>query len=300
MENKIEKINIQNDKASRQSKKSIMRNQIKLGIIKNDYNYIPIPGDVDHHGSFHYEVVYRVVPGLTFELCQSGKLTADILQELIEAIAWLEERNVSAITGNCGFMLRFQNLVQEHSSSTPVFMSSLLQLPAITCTLPKASIICIFTANLASLKSLKNFILEMVSTEVYKDNLMMVSCKNVPGFEVIDKGENVIREVLEPGVVDLALTTLKENPDISCFLFECTQLAAFSNAVREATGIPVYDAITGCNFFTSGFQEEQLFGKTNWKQKWSGHPKELYQIGQELEVNKRRKLVSIDFENSII
>ena len=30
-------------------------------------------GDIDHPGSYDYDVFYRVVPGLTFAMCQSGK-----------------------------------------------------------------------------------------------------------------------------------------------------------------------------------------------------------------------------------
>ena len=45
----------------------------KLGVIRLDYDYPPIPGDVDSPDSFSYEVVYRTVPGLTFEMAQSGR-----------------------------------------------------------------------------------------------------------------------------------------------------------------------------------------------------------------------------------
>ena len=43
---------------------------IKLGVVRLDYVYTPAPGDIDHPESYAYEVVYRVVPGLTFETCQ--------------------------------------------------------------------------------------------------------------------------------------------------------------------------------------------------------------------------------------
>ena len=36
-----------------------------LGVIRLDYSYPPALGDIDHPGSFAYEVVYRVVPGRT-------------------------------------------------------------------------------------------------------------------------------------------------------------------------------------------------------------------------------------------
>ena len=45
----------------------------KLGVIRLDYDYPAIPGDIDSPESFGYEVVYRTVPGLTFEMAQSGR-----------------------------------------------------------------------------------------------------------------------------------------------------------------------------------------------------------------------------------
>lgn len=41
-----------------------------MGILRLDYNYPPALGDIDHPGSFGYDVVYRAVPGYTFDVCQ--------------------------------------------------------------------------------------------------------------------------------------------------------------------------------------------------------------------------------------
>merc|ERR1711939_178176 len=84
-----------------------------LGVIRLDYNYPAAPGDIDHPASFAYDVYYRCVPGLTFEMCQSGKLTADVEKEFLEAIDYLEKKGVSGITGDCGFMMYFQQLARQ-------------------------------------------------------------------------------------------------------------------------------------------------------------------------------------------
>eukprot|EP00966_Prymnesium_polylepis_P042678 991919-Prymnesium_polylepis.1 len=41
-------------------------------VIRLDYDYPPAPGDIDSAESFDYDVIYRVVPGLTFDVCQKG------------------------------------------------------------------------------------------------------------------------------------------------------------------------------------------------------------------------------------
>lgn len=41
-------------------------------------DYPPAPGDVDSEKSFPYDVHYKVVPGFTFAMCQSGQLTPEV------------------------------------------------------------------------------------------------------------------------------------------------------------------------------------------------------------------------------
>jgi hypothetical protein len=49
-----------------------------LGIIRLDYDYPPSPGDIDCAESFAYDVFYRVVPGLTFDMCMNDAMTEEI------------------------------------------------------------------------------------------------------------------------------------------------------------------------------------------------------------------------------
>ena len=175
---------------SRQSKENIMKSHTKLGVIRLDYDYTPALGDIDHQDSFDYEVIYCVVPGLTFEMCKSGKLTSDVQAEFIEAVKWLEERDVSAITGDCGFMMYFQKLARDHSV-TPVFMSSLAQLPALTCVFHQRAQICIFTASLTSLEAMKDVILDTIGSDADEVKFIMVGCEDVQGFDAVKKGEKL-------------------------------------------------------------------------------------------------------------
>ena len=117
-----------------------------LGVIRLDYDYPPAPGDIDHPGSYAYDVFYRVVPGLTFAMCQSGKMTPEVEERFIGKVKELDALGVSGITGDCGFMMFFQALARKHTKK-PVFMSALCQLPAVTCGYHHDEQIAIFTAN---------------------------------------------------------------------------------------------------------------------------------------------------------
>jgi len=66
-----------------------------LGVIRLDYDYPPAPGDIDCPDSFDYDVFYCAVPGLTFEMCQSGKLSEKVQAEFVEAIEFLDKTKKS-------------------------------------------------------------------------------------------------------------------------------------------------------------------------------------------------------------
>ena len=60
-------------------------------------------------------------------------MTEDVIEEFKGAVNFLvNEKNVSGISGDCGFMMWAQKLTRTLTSK-PVFMSALAQLPAVTC-----------------------------------------------------------------------------------------------------------------------------------------------------------------------
>jgi len=263
---------------------------VSLGVIRLDYDYPPAPGDIDHPDSFGYDVFYRVVPGLTFGICQSGKLTPQVEANFIEAVKWLVGKGVNGITGDCGFMMYFQQLVRRHTA-IPVFMSSLAQAPAITCGFSKYELIGVMTANGESLRPMRNLIKDECGVDPEERRYIMIGCENVPGFDAVAKGGKVNVQYVTPGMVQLAKQTLIAHPKMRCFLLECTELPPYSDAIRAATGLPVYDAITGCDFFLSGCMDNERFGINNWQAGWDGQ-QSGYQYGQNLTAAQQAELTN--------
>lgn len=261
-----------------------------LGVIRLDYDYPPAPGDIDCPDSFGYDVFYRVVPGFTFEVCQSGKMSPGVEREFIEAVKWLVAKGVSGITGDCGFMMYFQALARQHAT-VPVFMSSLAQLPAVTCGYSQHELIAVMTANGDSLRPMRSLIKDECGVDSEDRRFVMVGCEDVDGFEQVALGGKVDVAKVTPGMVAKAKKTLNNNPTIRCFLLECTELPPYSDAIRQATRLPVYDSITACNFFITGRQDNARFGINNWQNAWDGK-QDGYQFGQNLDAGDRAKLVN--------
>ena len=239
-----------------------------LGIIRLDYDYPTALGDISCPDSFSYNVYYKVVPGLTFEMCQSGKLTGNVHKRFKESIEWLvEEKKVSAITGNCGFMMYFQEIARE-IAKVPVFMSSLCQLSSINCAIGPREHIIILTSNGKSLEDMHDLIRKEFNVDPHDERYHIVGCENVEGFEAVALGGKVDTQKVEPGIVKKALETIDMYPKSKAFLLECTELPPYADAIRFETGLPVFDAITMCNFCIDGFRDHVRFGKQEWQRHW--------------------------------
>ena len=267
-----------------------MKNSPKLGILRLDYNYPPAPGDIDCPKSFSYSVIYRVIPGLTFEMCQSGNLTDNVIKNCINAVKFLNEQNVSGITGDCGFMINIQHIIAKNTDK-PVFLSSLIQLPTILNTFSNQEMIAIFTANSITLNAIKNKLNDICGLNNNDNRLEIVGCQNVKGFDSVSKGEKVNTQIVTPGIVNLAKKVLKNNPKIKCILLECTELPPYSDSLRKELDIPIFDAITNCDSFMNGFLDNKHFGIKNWQDNWDGTQKD-YNFGDNLNLKEKKKLIN--------
>merc|ERR1740117_517792 len=264
---KIHKELMEQNKKVQGGKKANAKKNPGLGIVRLDYNYPPGAGDIDSPASFGYDVIYRSVPKLTFEMAQGGKFTEEVERNFAEAIKYLEARGVSAMTGDCGFMMAFQVKARQIASK-PIFMSSMVQCPVIATAFEPQDQILILTANGNSLRSQKDMLLNSCGFDVNEDRFVIVGCQDVPGFDAVAKGEAVPLAIVQPGVVKKVLEVLKARPRIAGILMECTELPAYSDAVRAATKLPVWDAITGADFYVNGFKDNPRMGINDWQDNW--------------------------------
>jgi len=255
-----------------------------------DYNYPPAPGDIDYPGSYDYDVLFRVVPGLTFEMAQSGKMSEEVEKEFDIAIRWLESKGAHGITGDCGFMMAFQT--QARSVATvPVFMSSLVQCPMVAATFDEYDKVLVLTANSKTLTPQKEFLLQRCGFNVEDHRHMILGLQDVDGFDAVAKGTKVDVERVTPGIIKLVKEVLSKDSHIRAILLECTELPPYSDALRHSTGLPVFDAITCADFFISATRDNPRFGMNEWQLEWDGEQDD-YTFGQYLNEEQSAKLVN--------
>jgi len=252
-----------------------------LGIIRLDYDYPANKGDIDSSESFNFDVYYKVVPGFTFEMCQKGVMTPEVEERFKYSINWLiYEKKVKAITGDCGFMMWFQKLARQ-STNIPIFMSSLCILPAVTCAFAHNEEIMIMTANGDALEPMRDLIREECGVDTEEERYHIIGCQDVDGFEAVADGGKVDYDKTEPGIIKLAQQSVEMYPNSRAIVLECTELPQFADSIRNATGLPVYDAINASSFFIEGFKDNVRFGLNDWQKDWDGVQEE-YTYGDNL------------------
>ena len=216
-------------------------------------------------------------------------MSTDVKTRFIEAIKYLEAEGVNGYTGDCGFMMNFQQLARMNTK-LPVYMSSLCQLPSVTCAYGQNEKIAIFTANGVSLAPMRDLIRDECGVDTEQERYIIVGCENVDHFgDEVAKGLKVNTDLATPGIVQKALETQAANPEIRAFLFECTELPQFSDAVRAATGLPVYDSITMSDSFMSGVTDNKRFGLNDWQGEFDGKQAD-YKFGDNLTDEQKENI----------
>lgn len=278
---------------SKNSENTIFNENYKspsIGILRLDYNYPPAKGDIDHPDSFNVDVFYRVVPGLTFEMCQSGTMTTTVKNNFKEALLYLEnEKKVNVITGDCGFMMYFQEYARQ-LTHLPVLLSSLTQLPSIFNCISKKDEIIIMTANSKSLEPMRKLIIKDNELDYSNNRINIIGCEDVPGFEAVSLGNKVDINKCTKGIVKKSLNAIKKYPNSKVILLECTELPPYSDSIRKETKLPVFDAITNVEFLISGFKDNKRFGE-DFQETWDGK-QEKYEFGDNLTKKNKSMLVN--------
>ena len=196
-----------------------------------------------------------------------------------------------AVTADCGFFFNLQDEARKHTKK-PVFMSSLCAAPTVAAAYAKDEQIAIFTANKAHLDPMSAEINEACGIALEDKRFIIVDCLTVPGFgHAVDVGDRVDLAAATPNIVKLALDTVKANPKLRAIIFECTELPPYSDAVREATGLPVFDSITASNACVASMVDNPLFGKNGWQEKWD-REQEDYTFGDNLSKEQQQRVLA--------
>ena len=214
---------------------------LELGVLMLDTRFPRLPGDVGNAETWPFPAHYAVVKGADPSRIMGKDPDPALLAPFVEAARDLERLGVRAITTSCGFLAIFQQELQA-ALSVPMLSSALLQVPFVSRVIGPGKRVGILTerANLTE----RHF------------NGVGWSAKDIPVHVVampegavfptvfIDNHATADAAVLEHEMLELSRSALKQHPDIGAFVLECTNFVPFSQAMRRASRLPVYDLYT--------------------------------------------------------
>lgn len=216
-----------------------------IGIILVDVKTSFIPGDVGNASTYSYPVLYRTAPGVTLtRLIKLGDRS--LLPSILEAAQYLVDHGVRAISSDCGYMIRFQKEVSEQIA-IPTLLSSLVMLPTLQKTIPphsKIGILC------ASKQYLTPDLLSMAGVEDMA-SVVIQGMEHCAAFRqpILDEMPLLDAKAIEIEITTTAREMIKNNPEISVILLECSNMPPYARAIQQATGRMVFDYISLIDFF---------------------------------------------------
>lgn len=224
-----------------------------IGIIAIRLDYPKLPGNVVNAQTFDFPVLYEEV---VFEIERLFEGDPTLAVDVVAAARRLESAGVSAIAGACGFFAHFQKIVAD-AVDVPVFMSSLVQVPLITCGLSSNRKVLVFAADGASVDD------DLLScVDATSERLIVQDVGSLESFAPIRWGKTTIDNgTLIDDLVALAHKQITAHPEIGAILLECSDLPPYAADLHDATGLPVFDFITLINWAHHAVTQRRYYGQ---------------------------------------
>ena len=232
---------------------------LPLGILLLDARFPRPPGDIAYAETFDFPVLYRVVQRATPSRVVEGS-AAGLVDAFCEAARALEADGVRAICTSCGFLALHQRALAS-AVSVPVFTSSLLQIPTLLAALPTDQKVGVLTISAHSL-SPAHF--EAVGVGCL-DRVVIAGLEQASALyqPIMDNTGPLDVEAAASQVVAAAQRLTGAHPEVAALVLECTNLPPYAARIQQATGLPVWDAITLVRW-VHGAVRQRAYGALQW------------------------------------
>jgi len=226
-----------------------------IGILLLDTSVPFIPGDVANATTYSFPVRFQKVEGFT--VARALDKDPAIFYDLLTAAKFLVQQGVRAITGDCGFMgIHQQKMAQ--ALDVPVFLSSLIQIPFISCLIGPESKVGVIAADSKSLNA------DLLTAVGVSDtsNAVVAGLEDKPNFHrfAIEETGVLDTKAVETEVVSVARKLVDDHRQVRAILLECSLMPPYSAAIQAAVNLPVFDYITMINFVFSAVVKQRYRG----------------------------------------
>ncbi len=211
-----------------------------LGVLMLKTRFPRPAGDIGNAASFAFPVRYRIVADATPQRVVRER-AAGLIEPFVAAAQALEADGCCAIATSCGFLSLFQAEIAG-ALRVPFASSSLLLLRAINAGLTggrRAGVITI-AADCLGVEHLLGAGADPATP--------VVGVASEGEFVRAILGDQAEMNVgkLEAEVLEAGMRLLACHADVGAIVLECTNMPPYADALRAATGLPVYDVLSLC------------------------------------------------------
>jgi len=226
-----------------------------IGVLLLDSAVPFIPGDVANATTYDFPVRFRKVEG--FSVARAIGQDPTVYDALKAAARDLVDQGVRAVTGDCGFMaLHQQRLAIE--LETPVFLSSLLQIPFALSIIGKESKVGVLTADS---RGLDEALLAAVGVSDV-ERIVIQGLEDQPNFYrfAIEEAGTLDSEMVAAEVVTAGRHLVARDDRVKVLLLECSLLPPYAAALQAAVQMPIFDYITMINYVFAAVVQQPYEG----------------------------------------
>lgn len=210
-----------------------------IGVLSLDTRFPRVLGDLGNPDSYPFEARIKTVEGADSRLVVQDRSPDDALLRRFDAAARdLQAEGVAAIVSTCGFLATSQARIAA-AVRVPVLLSALSLCPLIRRSCPGR--IGILTASRSALGPRM-----LAAAELDRETLAIAGFEDVPAFAqtfLVTRAQQPSvfdRTAIEAAVVGRAVALQKAHGDLGAIVMECGNLPPYADAVRNATGLPVF------------------------------------------------------------
>ncbi|ONH72808.1 hypothetical protein CAS74_000002 [Pichia kudriavzevii] len=209
------------------------------------------PGDVIVSETYTFPVIQEKVIGATlWKVVDSQSFSDSYVQLFVDACRVLQKKGCIGIITSCGFLAQIQERLAEQIE-VPIATSSLLQVPYVLAIIGLRKKVGVITFDEARLSE-THFNGVGINNEMLK-RVIVTGCHPKGALHrIITRGDPYNAEEVKQELLNLATELVQKNQDIGAIVLECTQMPPYSEAIQQATKLPVFDGVTMVKWFYSG------------------------------------------------
>ena len=225
----------------------MIKKEISIGILILETRFPRIPGDIGYAGTWDFPVIYHRVPQATPDRIVKNPSfqdrTSALHQAFIEGAQELVKKGVAGIVSSCGFLTLLQQDLQA-AVPVPIMTSALMQIPLVMKILPKDT---------------KPGIMTISAESLTPDHLRLAGVETSLPTEAPDPASDFVRSILgnlpqmdidqaRAENIKTARRLCHTHPEVGAIVLECTNMAPYAADIQQATGRPVFSAVTMVNW----------------------------------------------------